>query len=146
MTQYEFIRELEMALRGNVSDRVIRDNVDYYNVYIREQIASGKTEEEILAALGSPRLIAKTIIDTEEAADNSADAAEEHVNSWNFVWVKDKIWSSWIGKAAVILVVLFVIFLILSLFFKIVGILFKPAIVILAIIAVYYIIKNQTHK
>ena len=64
MTQIEFVTELEQALRGNVEERIIQENVRYYNDYISEQRAAGKSEEEIFASLGSPRLIAKTIIDT----------------------------------------------------------------------------------
>ena len=64
MTQIEFVTELEQALRGNVEERIIQENVRYYNEYISEQRAAGKSEEEIFASLGSPRLIAKTIIDT----------------------------------------------------------------------------------
>ena len=62
MTQIEFVTELEQALRGNVDERVIQENVRYYNSYISEQKAAGKSEEEIFASLGSPRLIAKTIM------------------------------------------------------------------------------------
>ena len=55
MTQIEFVTELEQALRGNVEERIIQENVRYYNDYISEQRAAGKSEEEIFASLGSPR-------------------------------------------------------------------------------------------
>ena len=47
MTQIEFVTELEQALRGNVEERIIQENVRYYNDYISEQRAAGKSEEEI---------------------------------------------------------------------------------------------------
>lgn len=148
MTQYEFVRELELALRGNVSDQVIRENVEYYRSYIREQVAAGRTESEILAELGSPRLIARTIIDTAGTqADADGDGSgTESKSSWSFTWLQDSFRSSWVVKTVVILAVLFVIFLVLSLVFKIVGILFKPAIVVLAIFAVCYAVKNWLKK
>ena len=34
MTQIEFVTELEQALRGNVEERIIQENVRYYNDYI----------------------------------------------------------------------------------------------------------------
>ena len=37
MTQIEFVTELEQALRGNVEERIIQENVRYYNDYISEQ-------------------------------------------------------------------------------------------------------------
>lgn len=51
MTQIEFVTELEQALRGNVEERIIQENVRYYNDYISEQRAAGKSEEEIFASL-----------------------------------------------------------------------------------------------
>ena len=79
MTQIEFVTELEQALRGNVEERIIQENVRYYNDYISEQRAAGKSEEEIFASLGSPRLIAKTIIDTSgEASTQGNSRAGNH--------------------------------------------------------------------
>ena len=43
---------------------VIRENINYYDGHIREQLASGKTEQEVMELLGDPRMIARTIIDT----------------------------------------------------------------------------------
>lgn len=77
MTQIEFVTELEQALRGNVEERIIQENVRYYNDYISEQRAAGKSEEEIFASLGSPRLIAKTIIDTSGEAARRETAVPE---------------------------------------------------------------------
>ena len=75
MTQIEFIRELTEALSGQVPQSVIMENVRYYENYIEEGKAAGKTEEEIIQELGSPRLIARTIIDTSE--NTSSDIYEE---------------------------------------------------------------------
>lgn len=64
MTKREFIRILEESLRGEVDRKVVLENVAYYETYIDQQISQGYTEEEVLEQLGSPNLIAKTIIDT----------------------------------------------------------------------------------
>ena len=154
MTQYEFVTELESALRGNVDERVIRENVKYYNDYISEQKAAGKSDEEIIAALGSPRLIAKTIIDTSGEQDGQAtgrsggfdDTESTGGDGWSFRWMKEKVSQNWVTKTIAILAVLAVVFLVLSIVLKIVGILFKPAVVVLAVAAVYYIIKNYSKK
>ena len=81
MTQIEFVTELEQALRGNVEERIIQENVRYYNDYISEQRAAGKSEEEIFALLGSPRLIAKTIIDTSGEASTQENS---RAGSYNY--------------------------------------------------------------
>ena len=150
MTQIEFVTELEQALRGNVEERIIQENVRYYNDYISEQRAAGKSEEEIFASLGSPRLIAKTIIDTSGEASTQGNS---HAGSYNYSTGSDDSstggdgWSfNWVTKTIAILAIVAVVFLVLSIIFKLVAILFKPAVVVLAVAAVYYLVKNSSNK
>ena len=70
MNKTEFLQGLEEALAGEVSDSVIRDNLNYYSNYISGEISRGRTEKEVLDELGSPRLIARTIISSTEAAED----------------------------------------------------------------------------
>lgn len=65
MRKKDFIDELKTALDGNVSTQTYYDTVNYYEEYFRKQKDAGKSEDEICTSLGSARLIAKTIIDTE---------------------------------------------------------------------------------
>ena len=64
MDRNEFVSTLRAALTGEVSPAVVEDNVRYYQDYISQEIASGKSEKEVLDSLGDPRLIARTIIQT----------------------------------------------------------------------------------
>lgn len=64
MNKQEFIDRLRMALNGRVSPSLVMDNVNYYEDYINTEIRKGRTEEEVLESLGDPRLIARTIIQT----------------------------------------------------------------------------------
>mgnify|MGYP001092826040 CR=1 FL=1 len=154
MTQIEFVTELEQALRGNVEERIIQENVRYYNDYISEQRAAGKSEEEIFASLGSPRLIAKTIIDTSGEASTQGNSRAGSYNystdsddsstggdGWSFSWMKETASKNWVTKTIAILAIL-----VLSIIFKLVAILFKPAVVVLAVAAVYYLVKNSSNK
>ncbi|MDD5935874.1 MAG: DUF1700 domain-containing protein [Clostridiales bacterium] len=63
MTEQEFLNILESSLSGELPGNEIRSNVQYYRDYIKSQ-KSSKSEREIMEALGDPRLIARTIIDT----------------------------------------------------------------------------------
>ena len=154
MTQIEFVTELEQALRGNVEERIIQENVRYYNDYISEQRAAGKSEEEIFASLGSPRLIAKTIIDTSGEASTQgsynystgSDDSSTGGDGWSFSWMKETASKNWVTKTIAILAIVAVVFLVLSIIFKLVAILFKPAVVVLAVAAVYYLVKNSSNK
>lgn len=71
MTKQDFIEKLRFALNGKVSANVVSENIQYYEDYINTEIRKGKSEEEVLAALGDPRLIARTIITTSAQADNT---------------------------------------------------------------------------
>ena len=159
MTQIEFVTELEQALRGNVEERIIQENVRYYNDYISEQRAAGKSEEEIFFFFLSPRLIAKTIIDTSGEAstqENSragsynystgSDDSSTGGDGWSFSWMKETASQNWVTKTIAILAIVAVVFLVLSIIFKLVAILFKPAVVVLAVAAVYYLVKNSSNK
>lgn len=70
MSREEFLRGLENALSGNVPPAVVRDNLRYYDDYIRSERQKGRSENDIMDELGDPRLIARTILDTTpEAAE-----------------------------------------------------------------------------
>lgn len=69
MTKRQFMEELRSSLEGMVSESVMRENLDYYENYINEQIRHGKNEQNVLSELGSPRLIAKSIIDAKGEDD-----------------------------------------------------------------------------
>lgn len=67
MRKAEFLSELEECLLEELSQAAVRDNLIYYDRYITSEVTSGRTEDEVLEELGSPRLIAKTIIEAAEA-------------------------------------------------------------------------------
>lgn len=64
MTKYQFLDALRAALNGKVAQELLAENMRYYEDYINTEIRKGKSEEEVLAALGDPRLIARTIVET----------------------------------------------------------------------------------
>ncbi len=69
MNRYEFISALRTALTGKVPATTVEDNIHYYEEYIEIQLRQGKREEEVLEALGDPRLLAKTIIEANKYAE-----------------------------------------------------------------------------
>jgi len=64
MTKQEFLEELRVSLNGRLAPRLIEENMRFYEDYINMEIRKGKSEEEVFAALGDPRLIARTIVET----------------------------------------------------------------------------------
>jgi len=74
MRKEEFLQTLRRALNGDVPPGVIEENIRYYDSYITEEVRKGRSEEEVIAEIGDPRLIAKNIEDTTEGAgDNQYD-------------------------------------------------------------------------
>ena len=76
MNKDEFLRGLEEALAGEVPAAVIRDNVNYYGSYISQETAKGRTVDEIVAEIGDPRIVAKTIAEHAEAEGETGSEAE----------------------------------------------------------------------
>jgi uncharacterized membrane protein len=68
MNKKEFLGSLKQSLEGEVSSETIEQNLKFYDQYISSQ-SYGK-EEKVINDLGSPRLIAKTIIEKEKAVKN----------------------------------------------------------------------------
>lgn len=73
MTKQEFLDTLRRALARELSESEVADNINYYWNYIEEQIASGKSEEEVLLELGDPRLIARTILEVDQKKEEEAE-------------------------------------------------------------------------
>ena len=76
MTKNEFLDKLKMALTGKVSAALVEENMTYYGEYIDSQIRTGKSEKEVMDLLGDPRLIAKTIVQTNDV--ETTQDAEYH--------------------------------------------------------------------
>lgn len=116
MSREEFLTELRKALQGRVSQQTVNDNLRYYEEYILAESHKGKTEAEVIAALGNPRLLAKSIIDAENATEEKATAEPQSgmdgkdTASGEFSFKKIKI-RIWLILAAVFLFVILVIIL-----------------------------------
>ena len=74
MNRVEFLEKLRQALEQNVSAQAVRENVEYYNQYISDELRKGRSEQDIMGELGDPWVIARTIIDSEEAKNLSNES------------------------------------------------------------------------
>ena len=63
MTRTEFMEVLQRTLAGALGSSTVSGHMRYYQDYFDSQLAMGKGEAEIIAGLGDPRLLAKTIIE-----------------------------------------------------------------------------------
>lgn len=120
MNKYEFITSLQRHLTGKVSTEKLQELTDYYNDYIDTQMRKGKTEEEVLGELGDPRLLAKTIVETE--GNGGAGAGFQTVYEEGG---EERDWqdggSFRIRRMAFRIILLLVLFLVLYVVFGIIG-------------------------
>ncbi len=150
MTRAEFLQGLKTELEGRVPYSVIQENIRYYDSYISDEVSKGADEAEVIESLGGPKIIARTIVDaaldTEDRPDGyetygSGEAQEEDVSrssreysgSYGTVDREDDYqdayrrnvhhvdFGKWYVRLAAGLIVFFIIFLLMSLFFGIIG-------------------------
>ena len=142
MSKTEFLQDLKRELEGRIPYSVIQENLRYYDTYISEEAAKGQSEDEVIESLGAPRIIARTILDaafdtedrpdgyesyggeasyregsSEGYEDNSRRESESSMHR-NIHYVD---FSKWHVRLIAGLVVFLVIFLLMTVFFGIIG-------------------------
>ncbi|MCH5259372.1 MAG: DUF1700 domain-containing protein [Lachnospiraceae bacterium] len=78
MNKNEFIDKLQRALAGGLNSGQVAENVRYYQEYIDSEVRKGKSEDEVMAGLGDPRLLAKSIIEANKRAGTSYGSNREY--------------------------------------------------------------------
>lgn len=138
MDKREFLDTLRSQLSGHLPDQKIQSHLIYYQDYIDTQIRNGSNEQEVLEKLGSPLLIAKTLLDTDEGEsyymehEDSYETPSEEKTSYKHKSYKLDL-TTWYGKAIVIIVAILVIIGL----FVIIGTLLPIAAVIALILFIY---------
>jgi len=148
MDKYTFVNELNACLKGKIDQRELDDTMKYYRDYIDMEIRKGKSEAEVLEMLGSPRLLAKTIISTKgnedrtdyvEYRDYDNSSYEERFGEGKDMKQKVFRMPLWLGTLLFFLVVV----LVFSLLFKVVTILAPVILIFMAIGLVMKLIKDM---
>ena len=78
MDKREFLDKLQRALASGVSSSQVAENVRYYQDYIESEIRKGRSEQEVLAQLGDPRLLAKSVIEANKRAGTNYGSNREY--------------------------------------------------------------------
>ena len=78
MEKEEFLRTLGGALSGEVPQHIIQENLRYYDNYISDEMRKGRTEADIIEELGGPRIIARTIVDASFDTEDRPDGYETY--------------------------------------------------------------------
>lgn len=125
MSRREFLEILRGQLSGQMAQGKAAAHVRYYEDYIQSQVRSGRSEAEVLAELGDPRLIAKTLIDTDDSTNvydesgytEESYGSDEYAGSGSTGNTTGKTrsfrldLSTWYGKAIVIAIAVIIVIL-----------------------------------
>ena len=145
MTKAEFLEKLRIELSSGVTPQVLQENLNYYGQYIDDEIRKGRTESEVLAELGDPWILAKTIVDAqrEESVEDviyDSDGRTYRGNSSNIhVWSLD----SWWKRLLLILVAVAVIVVIFAVISGIVSLIAPVLIPLLVIILLVRMLRRR---
>ena len=78
MTKQEFLDKLRISLNGKIAANQVEEHIRYYEDYINVEMRKGRTEEDVMAVLGDPRLISRTIVETSGMAQSSEYSSREN--------------------------------------------------------------------
>ena len=148
MTKQDFLESLRRTLNGNMAPVTVDEHIRFYDGYIVSEIAKGKSEAEIVAGLGDPRILARTLIDAAERAGDeyaqqnaqrSTESGSEECRKPNASYessgaLKRVQMPGWLMVLLVIVVMLFVIRVIGTIFFALLP-------YMIPVVIVVYIIK-----
>ena len=140
MNRTEFLDTLRSQLSGQMHEGKVAAHVRYYEDYIQSQVRSGRDEQQVLAELGDPRLIARTLLDT-DVDDGQADYSDEtedtqssggkHAHVWRF--------DTWYSKLLGVVGLLIIVFLLFHILVAVI-----PFFAVLAVILfILSLIKNR---
>lgn len=147
MDRVTFINELRAALASRVNSQVVTENINYYEEYINTEVRKGRREDEVIAGLGDPRLLARNIADAEKraAASSAYETSEEFIyedadsgeNSGPRIKVHHvPLW-------LVILIVVLVLVLILAAAFSILSVLLPVIIPVVCVIMICRLVRRN---
>lgn len=148
MNRTEFLTILRNQLAGQMQEGKAEAHIRYYEDYIQSQVRKGRTEEDVLGELGDPRLIAKTLIETEDSQPQAGygqyssygSGVEESVQPEKR-WKKILDLSTWQGKAVVIVGAVLAMILILL----VIGAVLPFFIVLTIVLSILSWIKKHTN-
>lgn len=129
MTKQEFIDGLRRSLSAGLEPEQINEHIRYYSDYIDSKIRMGSPEEEVMASLGEPRWIAKTILGMEEVDSVTEEYVEDETaedSKYRYFNINGKTFKlpGWLFTILICVVSFFVLTIVFSLMTRLLPFLF----------------------
>ena len=138
---------MRAALASRVNPQVVTENINYYEEYINTEVRKGRNEDEVIAGLGDPRLLARNIADAEKraAASSEYEDSEEYIYEDADSGENDgpKIKVHHVPLWLVILIVVLVLVLILAAAFSILYALLPVIIPVVCVILICRLVRRS---
>lgn len=145
MTKIEFLEKLKEELWSDVDMETVRENVEYYDGYIRGEVAKGRSESEVLDELGDPWVIAKSIIGTQSQNGQGERVYEAQQENYGGYSRNTSFWAldTWWKKLVLILGIVGVISVVLSVIMGIVSFVMPVLVPVLAVVIIVKLLKRR---
>ncbi len=151
MNKKEFLDLLRQALEGEVDNSILEQSISFYSQYISSH--SDKSEEEVIQEIGDPRLIAKTIIETEKASGRESSSGydnrshDDSVRSTAYQGDSDNSEMfhriKWYHKAIIVLILLFLFLVLIRLGWILIRLFFMFLVPIIIIALLFTIFRRR---
>ncbi len=126
MYRAEFLKVMEQSLSAGMSDGKTAAHLRYYEDYIQSRVRAGESEEAVIESLGDPRLIARTLLDTDDKSRSYEEDTSDHYRSYSQensreeeTCLKKRFHlldlSTWYGKAIVIVLAILILYVLIKL-------------------------------
>ena len=137
MRSSDFLLQLKKALENELSAAQVQDNVEYYKNYIKEEMKSGKSEQEVMDMLLEEKMSGpQESINSEEVwSDQEQKQQSQKIHVFGL--------DTWWKKAAVILGVIAIIILIISLILGILSIVLPIAIPLILVVTIFNMLRRK---
>lgn len=143
MKKHEFLSQLRSALENNLDGQSLKENMDFYEEYIRNEMKKGIPEEEVISSLGDPWAIAKTVMLSEGMSGSENHNPNESKENESFSTMKtfrlDSNWKVWVLIAVVVLLLLSLI----PVAFGVLMLIIRYAFPILLVVAIIQFFKRK---
>lgn len=143
MKKHEFLSQLRSALENNLDGQSLKENMDFYEEYIRNEMKKGIPEEEVISSLGDPWAIAKTVILSEGMSGSENhdpnESKENESSSTMKTFRLDSNWKVWVLIAVVVLLLLSLI----PVAFGVLMLIIRYAFPILLVVAIIQFFKRK---
>lgn len=148
MNRSDFLIQLKKALEGKLNAQELQEQIEYYDAYIREEVRSGKSEQEVLELLGDPWAIAKTIQMSAGINHTEYEYSEtREVNEQNKSRERSKVHvfglNTWWKKVAAIVGLLVILFIIISI---VLGILTLVVPIVIPVVLILFLLRTFRKK